>query len=146
MSHHPWAWRGWRVGIKCLFSLDSQIEAGVLPWRRRQPRPFSYDDFAKLDLRVATVLECKPHANADKLLVLQIDLGTENAADLRRAAPALSAGATGRQADRRRGQPRPAPDARRNQPGHAPGRHRPGDEPVIVVTPGEAVAAGSKVS
>jgi methionyl-tRNA synthetase len=37
----------------------------------------NYDDFAKLDLRVATVLECKPHANADKLLVLQIDLGTE---------------------------------------------------------------------
>src|SRR6476620_8353308 len=36
-----------------------------------------YDDFAKLDLRVATVIECKPHANADKLLVLQIDLGTE---------------------------------------------------------------------
>lgn len=36
-----------------------------------------YDDFARLELRVATVLECKPHANADKLLVLQIDLGTE---------------------------------------------------------------------
>ena len=36
-----------------------------------------YDDFAKLELRVATVLECKPHANADKLLVLQIELGTE---------------------------------------------------------------------
>ena len=35
----------------------------------------NYDDFAKLELRVATVLECKPHANADKLLVLQIDLG-----------------------------------------------------------------------
>src|SRR5687767_15808561 len=35
----------------------------------------NYDDFAKLDLRVATVVECKPHANADKLLVLQIDLG-----------------------------------------------------------------------
>ena len=34
----------------------------------------TYDDFAKLDLRVATVLECKPHANADKLLVLQIEL------------------------------------------------------------------------
>lgn len=33
-----------------------------------------YDDFAKLDLRVATVLECKPHANADKLLILQIEL------------------------------------------------------------------------
>jgi tRNA-binding protein len=36
-----------------------------------------YDDFAKLELRVATVLECKPHANADKLLVLQIDLGDQ---------------------------------------------------------------------
>jgi methionyl-tRNA synthetase len=36
-----------------------------------------YDDFAKLDLRVATVLECKAHPNADKLLLLQIDLGTE---------------------------------------------------------------------
>src|SRR5437868_10342920 len=36
-----------------------------------------YDDFAKLELRVATVLDCKPHANADKLLVLQIDLGDE---------------------------------------------------------------------
>ena len=34
----------------------------------------NYDDFAKLDLRVATVLECKPHANTDKLLVLQIEL------------------------------------------------------------------------
>src|SRR5438552_13034423 len=33
-----------------------------------------YDDFAKLDLRVATVLECRPHGNADKLLVLQIEL------------------------------------------------------------------------
>jgi methionyl-tRNA synthetase len=37
----------------------------------------NYDDFAKLELRVATVLECTAHPNADKLLVLQIDLGTE---------------------------------------------------------------------
>jgi methionyl-tRNA synthetase len=36
-----------------------------------------YDDFAKLDLRVATVLEARVHPNADKLLVLQIDLGGE---------------------------------------------------------------------
>ena len=34
-----------------------------------------YDDFAKLDLRVATVLACEPHPNADKLLKLQIDVG-----------------------------------------------------------------------
>ena len=41
------------------------------------PATINYDDFAKIDLRVATVAECKPHPNADKLLVLQIDLGTE---------------------------------------------------------------------
>jgi methionyl-tRNA synthetase len=36
-----------------------------------------YDDFAKLDLRVATVLEAEHHPNADRLLKLQVDLGTE---------------------------------------------------------------------
>lgn len=35
------------------------------------------DDFRKLDLRVATVTAAEPHPNADRLLVLQIDLGTE---------------------------------------------------------------------
>jgi methionyl-tRNA synthetase len=39
-----------------------------------QPTTINYDDFARLDLRVATVVECKPHPNADKLLVLQIEL------------------------------------------------------------------------
>jgi len=37
--------------------------------------PIPYADFAKLDLRVATVLEARPHPNADKLLLLQIDVG-----------------------------------------------------------------------
>lgn len=36
-----------------------------------------YDDFAKLDLRVATILAAEPHPNADRLLKLQIDLGGE---------------------------------------------------------------------
>jgi methionyl-tRNA synthetase len=34
----------------------------------------TYDDFAKLDLRVATVAECVAHPNADKLLLLKIDI------------------------------------------------------------------------
>lgn len=42
-----------------------------------QPAKLSYDDFAKLQLRVAKVLEAQPHPNADKLVVLKIDLGTE---------------------------------------------------------------------
>ena len=35
----------------------------------------SINDFAKVDLRVATIREAKPHPNADRLLVLQVDLG-----------------------------------------------------------------------
>jgi len=37
----------------------------------------SYDDFAKLDLRVATVLEAREHPNANKLLLLKIRVGEE---------------------------------------------------------------------
>jgi len=37
----------------------------------------TYDDFVKLDLRVAKVLQAAPHPNADKLLCLTVDLGTE---------------------------------------------------------------------
>ena len=41
------------------------------------PGVIQYDDFAKLDLRVGTVIEAAPHPNADKLLVLQVDLGDQ---------------------------------------------------------------------
>jgi len=37
----------------------------------------SIDDFSKLELRVATITASAPHPNADRLLVLQIDLGGE---------------------------------------------------------------------
>jgi methionyl-tRNA synthetase len=47
-----------------------------------QPTPaatdtISFDDFVKVKLRVARVVEAVRHPNADKLLVLQVDLGTE---------------------------------------------------------------------
>ena len=35
----------------------------------------TYDDFAKLDLRVAKVLSVIEHPNADKLLVIDVDIG-----------------------------------------------------------------------
>ncbi len=35
------------------------------------------DDFGKVELRVATILQADPHPNADRLLVLQIDIGGE---------------------------------------------------------------------
>lgn len=37
----------------------------------------TYDDFSKLDLRVATIVEAELHPNADRLLKLQVDLGSE---------------------------------------------------------------------
>ena len=39
--------------------------------------PIAFDDFEKLDLRVATVESAEPHPNADRLLKLQVDLGDE---------------------------------------------------------------------
>ncbi len=37
----------------------------------------SIDEFRKIELRVATIKSAEAHPNADKLLVLQIDLGSE---------------------------------------------------------------------
>jgi tRNA-binding protein len=37
----------------------------------------SIEDFRKVELRVATIKSAEPHPNADKLMVLQIDLGGE---------------------------------------------------------------------
>src|SRR5437764_3901325 len=44
----------------------------------KPPKPqVEFDEFTKLDLRVARVLECREHPNADKLLVFKVDLGHE---------------------------------------------------------------------
>jgi len=37
--------------------------------------PIKYEDFAKVELRVAKVLEARPHPNADRLMLLQVDVG-----------------------------------------------------------------------
>ena len=42
-----------------------------------QPDIIQFQDFLKVDLRVAKVLDAYDHPNADKLIVLKIDLGTE---------------------------------------------------------------------
>jgi tRNA-binding protein len=35
------------------------------------------DDFRKVELKVATIKAAEPHPNADRLMVLQVDLGDE---------------------------------------------------------------------
>ena len=106
-----------------------------------------YDDFAKLDLRVATVLECKPHTNADKLLVLQIELAN---GERRQICAGL----------RQHCQPEQlvgkqivvvanlAPRQMRGEvsQGMLLAATDPATQKVIVITPSEAVQAGSKVS
>jgi len=107
----------------------------------------TYDDFAKLEFRVATVLECKPHPNADKLLVLQIDLGGERrqiCAGLRQHV-ADPQSLVGRQlvvvANL-------APRQLRGEisQGMLLAASDPSSGKVIFITPSEAVTAGSKVS
>ena len=39
------------------------------------PGPISYEDFMKVQLKVGKVLECTEHTNANKLLVLKVDIG-----------------------------------------------------------------------
>ena len=35
------------------------------------------DDFAKIDIRIGTILNCKKHPKADKLLVLKVKCGSD---------------------------------------------------------------------
>ena len=37
----------------------------------------SFDDFMKMDIRIARIIKAEKHPNADKLLKLQVDLGAE---------------------------------------------------------------------
>lgn len=41
------------------------------------PQTIPFEDFLKLDLRVATITQAEAHPRADKLIVLQVDLGAE---------------------------------------------------------------------
>ena len=105
-----------------------------------------YDDFAKLELRVATVIECKAHPNADKLLVLQIDLGTEKrqiCAGLRQHyAPEQLVGKQIVVVANLK----PRPMRGEISQGMLLAATDPVSGRVIVVQPGQSVAAGSKVS
>ncbi len=42
-----------------------------------QKPEISFEDFARLDLRVATITQAEFHPNADRLLKIQLDDGTE---------------------------------------------------------------------
>ncbi len=58
---------------------DQTPAPGPAPAPAPMPAPstITFDDFAKVHLRVAKVLEAHDHPKADKLIILKIDLGTE---------------------------------------------------------------------
>lgn len=60
--------------IKAKYQSDEQPEEAPLEIKA----PIEYDDFAKLDLKVAEVISCEKHPNADKLLVFKIKVGPEH--------------------------------------------------------------------
>lgn len=51
--------------------------APAAPAPAAPPAYIGIEDFAKVQLRVGRVLECRKHPKADKLLILKVDLGTE---------------------------------------------------------------------
>ena len=56
----------------------AQIEAEEKPTPKKSLTPeISIEDFAKIELKVGTVLKSEKHTKADKLLVSQVDLGDE---------------------------------------------------------------------
>src|SRR5690606_19612916 len=66
-----------------LDALRAEIGAGNQPQEEvtevalEHKEPISIDEFARMELRVASVLKVEPHPKADRLLVFQLQLGNE---------------------------------------------------------------------
>jgi methionyl-tRNA synthetase len=68
-----WVWSGnnfLRSTASAIFKEEDQSRK----WGRGM---ISIDEFRKIELKVATIKSAEPHPNADKLMVLQVDLGSE---------------------------------------------------------------------
>jgi len=54
----------------------SQKKSQTAPAEPKGKPEITFDDFAKVDLRIAKILQAEPHPNADRLLKLQLDDGS----------------------------------------------------------------------
>ena len=112
------------------------------------PPTITIDDVMKVELRVATVLEAKPAPKGDKLLVLQIDLGTEK----RQILAGIRQHYTPEQMVGKQIivvanlAPREFPSVKMTSQGMLLAAHDPATGKVIVLSPSEPAAPGSKVS
>jgi methionyl-tRNA synthetase len=69
-----------RVDAKALRAiLDAGVELpdGTTPAAQPRTETIRIDDFAKVDLRVARIVDAAPVEGSDKLLELRVDLGSE---------------------------------------------------------------------
>ncbi len=61
--------------------LEEKEQITITPEKRKEEpekiSDISFEDFARLDLRVGKIISARKHENADKLLVLEVDLGDE---------------------------------------------------------------------
>jgi methionyl-tRNA synthetase len=62
--------------VKLKSGLMNTTDASEQP-KENKKAEIQYDDFAKLDLKAGTVISCEKVEKADKLLKLEVDLGTE---------------------------------------------------------------------
>jgi methionyl-tRNA synthetase len=69
---------------KKLMELTGNTEEPIVDEKKQETKKdknakdeISIDDFAKLDLRLAEIISCKTHPDADRLLVLQLKVGDE---------------------------------------------------------------------
>ena len=70
--------RGWKEFRMCQTPDENVAAEETQPVEEPQDtgKPtITYDEFCKLDLRVGTIAEAGAHPNADRLIVLQVDLG-----------------------------------------------------------------------
>jgi methionyl-tRNA synthetase len=63
--------------VKSQAENTKQETSNASPGTAASKSEIQYDDFAKIDLRVGTILSAEKVAKADKLLKLQVDMGTE---------------------------------------------------------------------
>ena len=95
-------------------AFQKQLEAdkaasGAKEQKSASKEEITIDDFAKVELKVGTVIACEKHPKADKLLVEQVDLGDETGSD-------------DWPEGRRRDQSQTGQAARGGKPGHDPVR------------------------
>lgn len=68
-----------RLDPKVVMKKIEEKNTKEVPKKAKEPEvpEITIDDFAKVELKVGTVMKCEKHPKADKLLVSQVDLGDE---------------------------------------------------------------------